>query len=174
MAETKQFFSNATQRLFSNWTALRMAVEHGHGSQDNASELITYITNFIYDNEDLSTDEVADELADYMSDEFNLSLEDDSEKQIASKLLELYQCCCQNIELAQSTVDKLPDLKPWILSREEVLIQRNLSHNSSTVEQKMETDEASVAAGSDDEWTTVSRRKNVNLSNAIILNTWDL
>ncbi|XP_057318748.1 pre-rRNA-processing protein TSR2 homolog isoform X2 [Microplitis mediator] len=171
MADLKDLFVSATQRLFSNWTALRMAVEHGHGSKDSVSNFLYHITTFINENENLSDDQLAEELKECIDDEFDIQLEDESEKQIANILLKFNQYCSQgNLELVQSEMDKLPTLKPWILSREEIISQRNRSHADSLAnnledsssdtdgdDEDMETDE--TAAGADDGWTEVKTRR---------------
>lgn len=119
----------------------------------------------------MSDDGLAEELKECMDDEFEIQLEDESEKQIANILLKFNQYCSQgNLELVQSEIDKLPTLKPWILSREEIISQRNRSHTGSLANNledsssdtdgddvDMETDEA--AARADDGWTEVKTRR---------------
>ncbi|XP_034935426.1 uncharacterized protein [Chelonus insularis] len=163
MENTRDFFLQITQRIFSNWTALRMAVEHGMGSKDKAIEFCPYITEVIYMNENLSSDEVAGELEEYMDTEFNTELQDNSAIEVAQQLLRFYQYCLNSDEkTAMAEMEKLPALKSWILSRD--MIRKQISDGPSTSEvsnggEEDEMSEHVKETAVEDEWLEVKPRK---------------
>ncbi|KAK2583936.1 hypothetical protein KPH14_001197 [Odynerus spinipes] len=159
MANTKDFFLSITKRVFSNWTALKMAVEHGMGTKDKANEFCQYITDVIYMNEGLNTSEIACELEDYMDEQFNTELQDYSGNQVAEELFKFYRYCVEGKEtLAVTELEKLPPLQPWIVSfisrknkNEPVVVQNDSDSESDETENNMEVE--------DTEWTEVKTRR---------------
>lgn len=161
MANTKEFFLSVTQRVFSNWTALKMAVEHGMGPKENAVDFCPYITEVMYMNENLNSSEVASELEDYMDEQFNTELQDESALQVAEELLRFYKYCIENNEsLAMAELEKLPPVQPWLLStvplrRANQSSVQNEDDSSSENEENV-TEPMEVA---DSEWTEVRTRR---------------
>nr|XP_034172213.1 uncharacterized protein LOC117600642 [Osmia lignaria] len=158
MSDTKEFFLSVTQRIFSNWTALRMAVEHGMGSKERAVDFCPYMTEVMYMNENLSSTEVATELEDYMEEYFSTELQDDSAIQIAEELLRFHRYCIENNEnVATIEFGKLPPLQSWLVTNEPVkkihssYIMENDSSESET--------EASGDVKVEDEWVEVRTRR---------------
>ena len=104
------------ERIFSNWTGLRMSVEHGMGSKDQARNFCEYVAQMLSMNEKLHHTDVAAELEDFMDAEFNTRLEDDSEKQIAQEIVQFHQLLVQNdMENLTARLAKVPPLQPWIM-----------------------------------------------------------
>ncbi|XP_054005731.1 uncharacterized protein LOC128890853 [Hylaeus anthracinus] len=159
MSTTKEFFLSVTQRIFSNWTALKMAVEHGMGLKERAVDLCPYMTEVMYMNESLNSNEVANELEDYLDEHFNTELEDDSAVQVAEELLRFYRYCCENNEsIAVAEFEKLPPLQSWLTANEPQRRIQNLSiveNDTSSGEEETSQDTEVVS-----QWTEVkSRRK---------------
>lgn len=157
MENTKDFFLSVTKRVFSNWTALKMAVEHGMGTRDKANEFCQYITDVIYMNEGLNTSEIACELEDYMDEQFNTELQDYSGNQVAEELFKFYRYCVEGKEAeAVTESEKLPPLQPWMVSyiprkSNNVIVQNDSDSESDETETDMQVE--------DTEWTEVKTRR---------------
>ncbi|XP_031844707.1 pre-rRNA-processing protein TSR2 homolog [Nomia melanderi] len=159
MSNTKEFFLSVIQRIFSNWTALKMAVEHGMGPKEKAIDFCPYMAEVMYMNENLNSGEIADELEDYMDAHFNTELQDDSAIQVAEVLLKFFRYCVENNEsIAITEFEKLPPIQSWIVTNEPMRRTQNTSDvesDSSENEEKGSEDMQVM-----DEWTEVrSRRK---------------
>ena len=159
MSNTTEFFLSVTQRVFSNWTALKMAVEHGMGPKERAVDFCPYMTEVMYMNENLDNSQVANELENYMDEHFDTELHDDSAMQVAEELLRFHRYCTENNEgLAVAELEKLPPLQSWLVTNEPVRrtqIRSIVEEDSSEGEEESAKD-MEVA----DEWTEVkSRRK---------------
>ncbi|XP_044007060.1 pre-rRNA-processing protein TSR2 homolog isoform X2 [Aphidius gifuensis] len=175
MANTKDFFHGVAQRILSNWTALKIAVEHGFGERDYAVELPSYMTETFYTNDNPTTDDIAGVLEEYMDNYFNTELDDNSSTQVAEHMCKFYRYCLEGNEtIAIAEKEKLPALQTWILSRDELrqmgvrepIIIVNESDDDS------ESDEADEDVGNkmeDDDWVEVKpRRKNtINATNLL-------
>ncbi|KOX70832.1 hypothetical protein WN51_02256 [Melipona quadrifasciata] len=86
MSNTKEFFLSVVQRIFSNWTALRMAVEHNMGTKEMVIEFCSYMTEVMYMNEE-----------------------------VAEELLRFYRYCIENNEsLVVTEFTKLSPLQNWL------------------------------------------------------------
>ncbi|OAD61515.1 Pre-rRNA-processing protein TSR2 like protein [Eufriesea mexicana] len=158
MSNTKEFFLSVTQRIFSNWTALRVAVEQGMGTKERATDFCPYITEVMYMNEDLNSDEIANELEDYMDEYFNTELQDNSAIQVAEELLRFYHYCTENNEnLAMTELAKLPPLQSWLVMNEPI----KRSQNSCAIENDSSENEEEASVGTEvaDEWTEVRTRR---------------
>lgn len=162
MTDTKEFFNNVTQRIFSNWTALKMAVEYGMGTKDGALEFCAYMTEVMYMNDNLDSNEVAGELEDYMDEHFNTQLEDNSAIQVAEELLRFYHYCVEkNESVAVAELQKLPPQQSWISSNEPRI--RSINNTRAQQDESSSSDEEDATHGSmevgDDEWTEVKTRQ---------------
>ena len=95
---TAEFQAGVTAALRS-WSALRTAVNSEWGgimSRDKAEYLRSYIIeNLAYTlpNPKLDIDSLEDNLAIFMEEEFSIVLEDESEKQLAQLIFQMYQSC---------------------------------------------------------------------------------
>lgn len=159
MSDAKDFFLSVTQRIFSNWTALRMAVEHGMGAKERAVDFCPYITEVMYMNEGLNSSEIASELEDYMDEHFNTELEDNSAIQVAEELLKFYRYSIENnANVLATELEKVPPLQSWLVTSEPV----RKVENTSVMENDSSEDEVETPSEMEviDEWTEVrSRRK---------------
>ena len=109
---TAEFQAGVTAVLRS-WPALKTAVESGWGgslSNDKAEFLRSHILNcFDYTKAKPSVDSytLEDDLAIYMEEEFSVTVEDDSEKQLAQLLYNMYEKCGNgDFSLAREVVEK--------------------------------------------------------------------
>jgi pre-rRNA-processing protein TSR2 len=86
-----------------SWSALRTAVEGGWGggtreSHAKGEELRKYILTVMMDGKrypptNIDVYDLADNLAIYMEEEFSVTLEDNSEQQVAETIFQLYEEC---------------------------------------------------------------------------------
>ncbi|XP_063971839.1 uncharacterized protein LOC135159755 [Diachasmimorpha longicaudata] len=162
MQNEKEFILSVTQRIFSNWSALEMAVAHGMGSKDSAIDFCPWITETLFMNENPSNKEVAEALEDYMESEFQTELEDGSAIQVAEQLLKFYRYCTEGNEaVAVTEMEKLPSLKTWILTREEIR-QRGNNRTVPVNEQShsdSEDNEAQMEVSTNDDWVEVRTKR---------------
>ena len=86
-----------------SWSALRTAVESGWGgnvreSQNKAEELRRNIFDIMDGSKcpipNFTVDDLQDNLAIYLEEEFSVTLEDNSEKQVAETIFTMYEQCC--------------------------------------------------------------------------------
>lgn len=94
----EEFRAGVTATLRS-WSSLRTAVDSGWGGPQSKEKGET-LRQSIYDHLDgnsyppaMDQADLEDALAIYLEEEFSLTLEDDSEKQIAEVLLQMYRDC---------------------------------------------------------------------------------
>lgn len=121
MSENNVTCLSVVERIFSNWTALKMAVEHGMGTAEQANCFCEYIVELLTMNEQLHQTDIAGELEDYMDSEFSTQLEDNSEKEVAEIVHQFYTYFRSNdVEKLMSEVQKLPALQPWIARNQSV------------------------------------------------------
>lgn len=94
----EEFRAGVTATLRS-WSSLRTAVDSGWGgpqSKEKAETLRQSIYDHLHGNSyppAMDQMDLEDALAIYLEEEFSLTLEDDSEKQIAEVLLQMYRDC---------------------------------------------------------------------------------
>lgn len=95
MHPNKVNFIEGLRLLMSNWSTLRLAVVEewgGHESQAKADWLIdALVEHFDERGKKVEQEELEDVLLDVMAREFNVMLEDQSERGLASQILVLFQ-----------------------------------------------------------------------------------
>ncbi|KAF3427831.1 hypothetical protein E2986_05793 [Frieseomelitta varia] len=158
MSNTKEFFLSVVQRIFSNWTALRMVVEHNMGTKKMVIDFCSYMTEVMYMNEGLNVSEIANELEKYIDEQFNTELEDNSSEQVAEELLRFYRYCIESHEsLAVTEFAKLSPLQKWLdMNKPAKEIQTVCAMETDSSESEKETsDDMKVV----DEWTEVTRKR---------------
>lgn len=92
--------SEAVKLCLDNWTALKLSIDMGWGEEDDKSNLIHSLTDYILQFEvDLS--DVTNFLEEAMESKFSVILEDNSAEDIANILLKVYQehMKGQNVEI---------------------------------------------------------------------------
>lgn len=108
----------------------------------------------------LTNDQIAEELENYMEDQFNTEIQDESTPQIAAELLRFYQyCTAGNESTARVEFDELPALQSWLVPGQS---SQSIRHQPSPVQrdecsnEDMDVDENQEEDG----WTTVTKRRN--------------
>ena len=93
----KVLFLEGAKIILTTWSALRISVDQewgGHFSQEKASWLIdALVEHFDVEGKKVEKEDLEDILLDVMAREFNVILEDESEREIASLLYNLYHEC---------------------------------------------------------------------------------
>ncbi|KAI8639377.1 Pre-rRNA-processing protein TSR2-domain-containing protein [Parasitella parasitica] len=124
-------FEEGTSYIFHNWTALKLAVEQDWGGVESVEKrewfIDTIVDHFGKLGKKLDIEEVEDILYQIMTDEFNVTLEDDSPYLVAKHLVSLYEQCVKG------------DFKEVERLREKTKTQ-NTSSTSSCVKQQGEED----------------------------------
>lgn len=105
----EEFRAGVTATLRS-WSALRAAVESQWGgttSQEKANELRQHVYEVFASNKPtMDQYELEDNLAIYMEEQFSVVLEDDSERQVAAMLFQMYEQCLKgDVTLARQAVE---------------------------------------------------------------------
>lgn len=97
MHPNKANFIEGLRLLMSNWPTLRLAVAEewgGHESAAKADWLIdALVEHFDERGRRVDVEELEDILVDVMAREFNVVLEDQSERALAAQILGLFQQC---------------------------------------------------------------------------------
>ncbi|KAI9364531.1 Pre-rRNA-processing protein TSR2-domain-containing protein [Pilaira anomala] len=99
----KLAFEEGVSYIFHNWTALKLAVEQDWGGVESVEKrewfIDTVVDYFDKHGKKLDVDDIEVILSQIMTDEFNVTLEDDSPYLVAKHLFLLYsQCVSGNFE----------------------------------------------------------------------------
>ncbi|XP_014215470.1 uncharacterized protein LOC111643090 [Copidosoma floridanum] len=140
MAEAQIQPIDIVERIFSNWTALRMAVEHGMGSQAEAYNFCGYIAELLEINDQqMHYTDLSIELENYLDEKFNTTLEDDSEKQVAQDLVKFHLLMIKkDVASLQAEFSRLPSLQPWI---QDPTVLKKVESDSESDDEEMDTDD---------------------------------
>lgn len=95
-----------------SWSAFRAAVEGGWGGHDSLAKaedlrnnILQHFNGSSATPRTLTIDDLEDNLAIYLEEEFSVALEDNSERQVADVIWRMYEQCMQgNATLAQQVV----------------------------------------------------------------------
>lgn len=124
------------------------------------SIIINYISLyfFFFFVEGLTSDQIAAELEDYMDEQLNTILEDNSTVQVAEELLRFYRYCIEgNESTAKTELEKLPPLQPWLICERPIRSTRPLPvQQDSNSDEDMNVDKNEQE---DDGWTVVTNRR---------------
>uniref|UniRef100_A0A1B6DBK4 Pre-rRNA-processing protein TSR2 homolog n=1 Tax=Clastoptera arizonana TaxID=38151 RepID=A0A1B6DBK4_9HEMI len=143
--------------VFNNWTALKLAIEHGMGGPPTVLEMkvnkiIDNISNLLVSGSEW--EDVADTLANLMDDEFSTIIEDNSSDEVGFQLFQLFQLySAGNHQEILASISHLPITTPINIRRTEVQALQKppeevQPQNSNNVMQLEE----------DSDWTIVKRR----------------
>lgn len=98
-------------------------------------------------------------LDDYMDDQFDTDIQDDSITQVAEELLRFRRYCLEgNESTAKTEFEKLPPLQSWLNSEQPVQPTRSqpVKHESSSSDEDMDVDRSEQEK---DGWTVVTNRR---------------
>ncbi|XP_023028422.1 pre-rRNA-processing protein TSR2 homolog [Leptinotarsa decemlineata] len=108
----EQAFNKVIKHVFSNWTGLKLAVEHsmaGPNSKEVALRCLSQLEDYCLHNSDINEDDIQDFLDDIMDENFNTVFEDDSTRDIGVILCRFLQLLRAGDEAAcESEYHKLP------------------------------------------------------------------
>jgi len=143
---TAEFQAGVTAALRA-WSALRTAAQNGWGGLES-KEKAEFLRSYIFEAFDyrlpkakLDIDDLEDHLAIYMEEEFSVVLEDQSERQVAQLILQMYQFCGKG---------------DYTLSRQTVSSAANTVASNQKVSVQCDSDD------SDDEMETTSTNTETN------------
>lgn len=103
------------ERIFSNWTALKLVVEHGMGTSNQAHDFCEYIVDTLAMNEKLDDTDIAAAIEDYMDTQFRTQLEDNSEMEVAQEIIRFHKIFLENdADKLESEIATLPGVQSWI------------------------------------------------------------
>ncbi|PSN55589.1 hypothetical protein C0J52_04068 [Blattella germanica] len=161
MAASTELFTTVVERVFNNWTALRLAVEHNMGgfqSKEVALQLVNIITE-MFKKHNVSVEDIADFLIDYMDSEFQTICEDNSPDEVAAVLWQFHQKYLEgNVEFINLELSKLPTTDNWlskpVVQGNQQQWNKSQSDENSGQNTLMETEEEE-----DPEWTHVKTRR---------------
>ena len=129
-----------------SWSALRTAVESGWGgnvreSQNKAEELRRNIFDIMDGSKcpipNFTVDDLQDNLAIYLEEEFSVTLEDNSEKQVAETIFTMYEQCCSGDVTFARHILSLADTAITLSSQYPVQIQRQEHDDSDDSDDEM-------------------------------------
>ncbi|KAJ1815468.1 rRNA accumulation- protein [Coemansia sp. RSA 2598] len=147
MHPNKEAFIEGVDHILAKWTALSLAVANSWGGPDSedkrdnmVDEIVEYFDGITSKKQAAEPTDLEELLLDIMDEDFTISLEDGSEKEVSKKLITIYnECRVGNF----STVDKLADERDALEAR---------GGMSSAVQMSQAADNA-AASGSGDEFS---------------------
>jgi pre-rRNA-processing protein TSR2 len=171
--DLKATFQRAVELVFTNWTALQLAVEHGmggHRSLSAAIQFTEYMTDVFCKKANIEVEEVEDILTDVMDSEFNTVCEDESPIEVSQELWKMFQLFRNNqMEQLNAEIQRLqrPDCKQWLSVRSVNVTVPDQESESETDEDASKTDKSQVSEDQSmdisdpaDEWTVVRKGRN--------------
>ncbi|KAF5153126.1 Pre-rRNA-processing protein TSR2 family protein [Theileria parva strain Muguga] len=99
MSDPSDVFSAACRKVFDCWTALNLAVENNWGGGDGRFKkelLLNDVIDLCLHSKTLYADGVEDLIVTKIDEYFNVTLEDDSEYEIARILVKLHYTCSKS------------------------------------------------------------------------------
>ncbi|XP_025836144.1 uncharacterized protein LOC112906377 [Agrilus planipennis] len=157
----EETFTKVVENIFTNWTALTLAIDNGMAGPNymqTISESIDYMAKYCLCEENVQINDIAEALEDILDEEFNTICEDGSPKEIATVLFKFVSLLKEG-NLAQFEVEynNLP-LSKVSLSKAQSYTPHQGSSSSQDDVSMVEDDNTSAIDKS--EWTEVrSRRK---------------
>ncbi|KAJ1936249.1 rRNA accumulation- protein, partial [Linderina macrospora] len=109
----KEAFIEGVDHILAKWTALELAVKNGWGGRnsqtkrdDMVDEIVQHFDDLVKKKQKPEPSDLEDLLLDIMSEDFNITLEDNSAIEVARNICNIFaECLTGNF----ATVDKLHD-----------------------------------------------------------------
>jgi len=145
--------------LFNNWTALKLAVEHGMGGssaimQSKIRDLIKHVhDSLLKSGVNMCWTRISDIIEDTMDFGFDVVLEDASAEELSKHICELYCIWNQSLEGRQKVIDELKSLPiviPIQINPVKPIREKQKSDDSSSSSEESEPCE--------DGWTVVKHK----------------
>ncbi|KAJ2899248.1 rRNA accumulation- protein [Coemansia aciculifera] len=96
----KEAFIEGVDHVLARWTALGLAVEHSWGGrrteekrEDMVDEIVNYFDDVVKKNKAPEPLDLQEMILDIVEEDFNISLEDESEREVAAVLCKLFAEC---------------------------------------------------------------------------------
>lgn len=87
-------FEEAVKGIFSEWTALNLAIQNRWGNpDDDNTDICEDVLDFFYDHPQVYADQLEDILDDFFQNELNVLIEDGSIEEVSRMLVTLYAEC---------------------------------------------------------------------------------
>ncbi|KAI9504096.1 Pre-rRNA-processing protein TSR2-domain-containing protein [Coemansia spiralis] len=109
----KEAFIEGVDHILAKWTALELAVQNGWGGRSTqkkrenmVDEVVEYFDRLVQKRQAVESTELEELLVDIMGEDFNVMLEDGSEKEVADRICQIFEECKQG---NFATVDRLAD-----------------------------------------------------------------
>ncbi|KAJ6634671.1 Pre-rRNA-processing protein TSR2 like [Pseudolycoriella hygida] len=168
----KDLFRKILENIFNQWTALKLAVEHGMGGQhgqQTAVESMNYVFEYCTRNDNITQSEIQELLDDIMDQEFNAICEDNSSVEISTMLTKyLNMILSKEYDAIKNETSSMPPCTQWLNSnfKVEVAIDSDMS-SSDGEDEEMEvwSNNVDVQSASktptvdEDGWTTVTSKR---------------
>ncbi|KAL0280979.1 UNVERIFIED_CONTAM: hypothetical protein PYX00_002118 [Menopon gallinae] len=155
---------NAIQNILNRWSGLKLCVEHqsgGRQSKEKALYLIDYLHEVLLSNNKIETEDFEDLISDYMDNELQTILEDDSVREISKTILHLYDVYqAKGEEGLTEEMGRLPPCDFW-LDITYPVPSKTYCEESSGDESESEAEDTAnnQTEDMDCEWTEVSYRR---------------
>ncbi|CAG9857517.1 unnamed protein product [Phyllotreta striolata] len=148
------------QQIFTNWTGLRLAVEHSMGgpnSKQAAIDCVNEVTQYCLDDPNIDQESLEDFLEDVMDEKFDTIFEDGSPKEIAALLLRFVQLLKENnVQECDEEFSKLPVANTAWLEESKTSNQGKSQAQSDSSSDDAESTDVPME---DDGWTVVQTKK---------------
>ncbi|XP_013786357.2 pre-rRNA-processing protein TSR2 homolog isoform X2 [Limulus polyphemus] len=160
---SESVFHAAVRTIFTNWTALQLAIQHGMGgpyAREKERWLADAAVQYFHDN-DLQPDEVEEFINDILNNEFDTIADDGSVEEISRKLCQFHRWCQEGHEsLVLENLPKSCTTRTGTNSSQCVTEQmQNLSLEHTTNDAPTESTPDSETP-LEEGWTVVRRSKN--------------
>ncbi|XP_044754581.1 pre-rRNA-processing protein TSR2 homolog [Coccinella septempunctata] len=146
-------------RIFNNWTALKLAVEYSQGSSNSlqvANEIKSYMVEYCSQNV-LEAEDIQDALDAIMDEEFDTICEDDSTKEISMIIHKFLQLLRENnLTQCEIELNQLPEAHEQWLTMPQIPQPRGQREDSDS---SSDNETQDTPMEEDSEWTVVKRRK---------------
>ncbi|ORX68390.1 hypothetical protein DL89DRAFT_294281 [Linderina pennispora] len=151
----KEAFIEGVDHIFARWTALELAVKNGWGGrnsqtkrEDMVDEIVNHFDDLVKKKKKPEPSDLEDLLLDIMSEDFNITLEDNSAIEVARSICSIFaECLTGNF----TTVDKLRDERDARDAQGGANSAVQQSHAAGGVAAEGEDSESESESGSDDD-----------------------
>ncbi|XP_075232852.1 pre-rRNA-processing protein TSR2 homolog [Lycorma delicatula] len=124
--------------IFNNWYALKIVLEHGQGGPRGVQNckiqnFLSSITSMVTSSKDNNLNDISDFIYDFMDDEFDTVLEDDSHLQVAKEICDLYKLLLTGNSLdVNNRIGNLPNKNSILTCNFNTVLNQNQVKDSSS------------------------------------------
>ncbi|KAJ8925046.1 hypothetical protein NQ315_001217 [Exocentrus adspersus] len=154
----EEAFAKVVQHVFSNWTALKLAVENcmgGPNSKQTAVECMNYMVQYCLFEPGVDAMQIEEALEDILDEEFDTVCEDGSPKEVAMIFFKFLQLIKEgDMQQYEIEYEKLPVMNSEWFNQAKVQTQQAVDADSSS-----SSEEEQTTPMDQDGWTEVKSRK---------------